>query len=237
MRKIGGRLDRLQPSHLPGSGVGDQGFELFGRLSDCLDVARHLCGRHQEMQVVRIIAVRVDTGRALRCYADALEIGLVRCHRLAVDFQAVDPPADLVIDVRWHVHDVSGAGHEGGKPVGMGFGPLRRRGRLDGMDIEMDRAGMIRIARQHPLQRGHKLDRVRLWRCSAVKPVVPGHQVHKRVSVEHGDLVILRMAVCQFRHRRGIGLVQGALVGRSIGAVALGERGDKVLFPAGGEVR
>lgn len=104
------------------------------------------------MPVERIIAVRVDTGRAVRRHADAIEIGLVRCHRLAVDLQTIDPPADLVIDVRWHVHDVSGAGHEGGQPVDMGFGPFQRRGRFDGMDTEMDLADMIRIARQHPLQ-------------------------------------------------------------------------------------
>src|SRR5687767_8239941 len=74
------------------------------------------------------------------------------------------------------------------------------------MDIQMERAGMIRIALNDFLNHTH------YFRCSFVwlaipAPVTPGPQVHHRFRVERSGVEVFREALVYFAHRRRIGFV------------------------------
>ena len=100
------------------------------------------------MDVVRVVAERIQPLRA--ALRDVVLIGLgghlVRLHHVGMT-------ADPHVDVRRHVDDVSGAGHQRQQPIGFGFRAFRRVGRLPQVDPVVQRAGMIRVLRQHLLER------------------------------------------------------------------------------------
>src|SRR6266568_2313536 len=64
--------------------------------------------------------------------------------------------------------------------------------RLHGVNVIMDRAGMVRIPGEHALQRRHDGDALRVRLTSAGLPVVPWTKIHHRLGVENRDLVVLR---------------------------------------------
>ena len=68
-----------------------------------------------------------------------------------VVLQGVEIAADPIVDVARHVHEMSGAGHRITQAVRIWLRALGSVGGLDRMDVQMDRAGMIWIARQHAL--------------------------------------------------------------------------------------
>ncbi len=49
---------------------------------------------------------------------------------------------------------MTGAGDRAAQSVGIGLGALRPVRCLDGMDVKVDGAGMVRVAGQHALQVG-----------------------------------------------------------------------------------
>ena len=64
---------------------------------------------------------------------------------------------DAQIDVRRHVHDVTGAGHQPRQPLRAWQRPLGAGGGLDRVDVEVAAAGMVRLAREQPLERRDEL--------------------------------------------------------------------------------
>ena len=92
--------------------------------------------------VVRHVAERIDAGSRP---ADR-KIAVVRGDRLLVRDHRVVVAADPRIDVRGHVHQVTGAGQQLAQRVSRGDA-LRRIGRgLDRVHVQMQGAGMLRIA-------------------------------------------------------------------------------------------
>ena len=160
------------------------------------------------MNVVRIVGVGVD---ALRLHLR--EIGLVGGRRHLVGLQRVEVAPDAEVDVRRHVDQVAGRKVLGRQPVGVGLRTLRLVRRLDGVDVEMDRADMVGVRLQHALQRGDQVGRPPGRRLAAIRPVVPGRQVHQRLGVERGDVEIVRKALRDLLHRVGIGDVERDAVG------------------------
>ena len=115
-------------------------------------LARHLRRDEDEVHVVRIVGVGVDAARLpLR------EVGLVggRCH--LVRFQRVEIAPDAEVDVRRHVDQVAGREVLGRQPVGVGLRTLRLVRGLDGVDVKMDCADMVRVRRQHAFEGGDQV--------------------------------------------------------------------------------
>src|SRR5437588_11182208 len=67
-----------------------------------------------------------------------------------------------------------------------------RSGRLHRVDVIVDRARMVRVARHHAFERRHDRAALLVWRAAAGLPVIPRAEVHYRFSVEHRDLVVVR---------------------------------------------
>jgi hypothetical protein len=112
---------------------------------------------------------------------------------------------------------MAGPGHQGFEALGVrqrAFGPCRG---LDGMDIQVDRAGVARIALQHGLQRADDRRTVSLRLRAAGFPVVPGLRVHQRFDGQHLDRVLGRIARGDLLHRSGIGRVERAAFSLRIG--------------------
>lgn len=93
---------------------------------------------------------------------------------------------------------------------GRGQGFLRMGGGLDGVDIEMVGAGMIRVPGENSFQGGEDLLRAGL-RLAVGRPQVPGTEVHQGFGKEGMDVRILRKAFRHLPHGVGIALVQSPL--------------------------
>jgi hypothetical protein len=120
------------------------------------------------------------------------QIFFVYPDRRLVIGQRVKIAPDPVVDVARHMHEVAGAGNGTPQPVGIGLGALRPVRRLHRVDVIVDRARMVRVARQHAFERRHDRGALLVWRVAAGLPVIPRAEVHHRFSVEHRDLVVVR---------------------------------------------
>ncbi len=185
----------------------------------------HVVGRGepQEVDVVRVVGHRIQALRpALR---DVVLVGrdgeLVALHRVGV-------AADALVDVRGHVHHVAGGRHQRHQRVGGLLGPLRRGRRLEQVDEHVQRAGVLRVLRDHLFGERDDLARA-LVRLAVGHPVAPGPQVHHRLDVEHRDVEVVRELLMHAAHRLGVGgVVGGAVVGAA--RVALREGVDERLL-------
>jgi hypothetical protein len=89
------------------------------------------------------------------------------------------------IDVRRHVDEMPGLRREARQAIRRRQTPLRVRPGLDGVDVEMIRARMVRVARHDEPQRTENFLRLRFGRAVA-RPVVPRHRVHQRLGESAG---------------------------------------------------
>ena len=193
-------------------------------------VAAHQRRGQDEVHVVRVVALRVEQAGAA-----APEQRLVGRRGLDVRVQALAPAADPVPDVARHVHDVAGARHQRRQPLRVRRRPLGPVRRLDRVDVEVDRAGVVGLRHQRPEravaehaldQRDHALGGA-LRRAPAIGPVVPRAEVHQRVGRQQRHAGVLREARLHRLHRVRVGLVQGLAVGVRVGRVAPRQRLDQ----------
>ena len=143
--------------------VGNEFAQLLRRRDDGLAVAGHLRRRHHEVHVVRIVAEPIDAHRRV----GVGQVFFVDLDRRLVVGQRVEIAADPIVDVARHVHEVAGAGNRAAQSVGIGLGALGPVGRLDGMDVEVNGARMIRIAGQHALECRHDRHALRVGLAAA----------------------------------------------------------------------
>ena len=173
-------------------------------------------------EVHRVVAGRAGPG----------EVGLVGLDRAAVGLGGVGVAADALVDVRRHVDDVPGRGHQPRQALRRGHRALRTARGLDRVDVVVVRAGVLGVARQHRLQRGDDL--LGSWSRLAVQgPELPRVHVHQRLGEEDLHVVVLRVRAGHVAHRGGVGLVRRLLRGRieRLGPlVARGQRGDQRLL-------
>ena len=208
--EIGRRLHRLGDRDGGGDLHAEPPVQLVGRGQRHVALAQHLRRDQREMDVVRIVAERID---ALR--AGLGEIGFVGLLRRLVGVERIEVAADAVVDVARHVNDVAGARHQRREPVGIGLRPLGPVRRLDEMDVEVDGADMGGAAREHRLEPLQDAGGPPLRLVAAGLPVVPGLRVHRRLGRERGDVVVVGKLVGDGRHRVGIGGVErGAVLRR-----------------------
>ena len=113
-------------------------------------------GRDEEVDVVRVVAGLIHHVARHRI---AGEVRLVGLDGVDVGHRRVVVSTGPQIDVSRHVHDVAGARHERRQLVGVLLGAARVGRRFDGVNVQMNRAGMVVLAREHRLERRDHLVR------------------------------------------------------------------------------
>ena len=78
------------------------------------------------------------------------------------------------------------------------------------------RAIQYAIARQYGFEKRHDLHGSRL-RLSIVRPELPGLQVHQRLGIEHGDIVVLGKPFMKFLHSDAVVAIELCAIGFGIG--------------------
>ena len=120
---------------------------------------------------MRIVGHRIEALRAaLR------DVILVRSDRHLVAPHRICIAAHALVDVRRHVHHVTRRRHQRKQAIGSGFSLIGLVG-FHQMNVEMQRAGMLRIAGDHFFRERHNL-RGSFIRQTVTCPVTPRAQVH-----------------------------------------------------------
>ena len=179
---------------------------------------------------MRVVPAAVDPAAAGPA---ALEIGFIGVHGVHVRRHRVGPASHPHVDVRRHVHQVTGSGHHRGQLLSTG-NRARRVPRLHGVDEQVARARVIRIQLDRA---GEKVENHRSGgaRGAVPVPVVPRREVHQGLGVERQHLGVVGIAVRHVLHRVGVGAVERGPV--AVLGVAGREGGDECLFlrsPPGG---
>ena len=223
MRGVGRRRDRLRPRHVALGAIGHDRGEFLGRSEGRVAVTAHERRRQDEMHVVGEVALRIEQARAALA-----ELRFVRRGGAEIGVEALAPAADAVPDVARHVHEVAGAGHQALEPGRVRRGALGSVRRLDGVDVEMDRAGVIGIGgertvlpvAEHPFDEGDHPLRRAFRRAPAVAPVIPRAEVHQGVGREQRHVGVLGEARLHGFHGGRIGPVERRPVGLRVGRIA-----------------
>ena len=172
----------------------------------------------------RVVALRPTRG----------DVVLIHLGGVFVDAGGVGVAADAIVDVAGHVHDVPGLGHQLHQNIGCVLGTFRRRGGLNRVNIEVQRAGMFRRPLDHRLQGRDDLGAVALGLDAVLLPIVPGLGVHHRLGEEGRRIEVVRIVTPQLAHRPGEGLVHRMAVGLCRSGVAGIQGRDPGLFSLAG---
>ena len=139
-----------------------------------------------------------------------------------------------MVDVARHMDDVTGARHEAGETVGMGLGALGTIRCFDEMDVEMDRAGVIRLRRQDSFEELQGAGGPALRFMPARLPIIPWLGDHGRLGGQHGNLKIVGIFVGKERHRIGKGGIERRALGSLIVRIAKRQRSDQCALLVAG---
>ena len=133
---------------------------------------------------------------------------------------------DPVIGVAGHVDQVAGVRGQARQLVGIGFGPACHPGDFRGMDVEVDRTGVVGVPLEHGFQQGH-------GQFGIDPPVlgIPGFGHQPGIGRHDRDLVILGVAGGQGRH--GLGEGQVPRLATAPVAIAQTERTDQGALAVG----
>ena len=174
-----------------------------------------------EVQIVHVVHRRIHAA-----VVRGVEVVFVRLRRLLVPHDTVIVAADAVVDVGRHVHEMAGARQHRAEGVGVFFGAAGIVAGLDGMDVEMDCARMVRRTLQDRFDRGDERFKARFRRALVGLPIVPRRGVHQRFCVERLGVEVVRVLLRDLLHRLCERFVQaGAIFGRMLG-VACAQRVD-----------
>ena len=170
--------------------------------------AAHHLGVGEEVQVVGEVREAVESCRRRR---------VLKYSRSASGARLVGAGggglvADARIDVRGHVGEVAGGRRQRIEPQRARQRAARRRRRLDGVDVVVIGAEVIRIACEHRLEHGDDL--VGAFGGLAVeRPELPRAEVHQALGVQRGGVEIVRVSARQIAHRVGVLARQRRAVG------------------------
>ena len=99
------------------------------------------CGRPQEVQVVRVVADRVQPLRlTLR------QVVLVRAYRALVGFRGICIASDADVDVSGHVHHVPRGRHQRAEPIRASHRAIGIIGGLQHVNVIVKRSWMVGVA-------------------------------------------------------------------------------------------
>ena len=161
---------------------------LVGRLERRLDLAEE--HRAVDLEVVVVAAVeRVEVERAL-----ALEVLAIGLDRPLVPRDDVAVAAAQHVDVRRHVLQVPGVGHEPAQLVRRRQRALRKRRHLHRVQVEVQQPGVrLRRARHGPLEHGERLARVgALGRLAGLQvPELPRRAADQRLGEQRRHVGIV----------------------------------------------
>ena len=185
---------------------------LVGRLERRLDLAQE--ERAVDLEVVVVAAVeRVEVERAL-----ALQVLAIGLDGPLVPRDDVAVAAAQHVDVRRHVLQVPGVGHEPAQLVGRRQRALRKRRHLHRVEVQVQQPGVrLRRARHAPLQHGERLERVgALGRLAGLQvPELPRSPADQRLGEQRGHVGIVAELAVGGPHRLGVGVApERALLGR-----------------------
>ena len=153
------------------------------------------------------------------------DIGLIGRYPRLIHGKRVQIATHAEIDVKGHVHEMAGAGHEIRETHGMGFRPFRPVRGLDHVNVVVDRPRMVRMFVQYPFEDGEDLRRS-AFRPAAVRcPVVPRREIHQGLGVEDLDVRVLGVAGRHSIHGRGVGGIESRPLG--VFGIALAQRLDQ----------
>ena len=163
---------------------------------------------------MRVVRERIDALRLL-----TFDEHLVGVDGVLVGLHGVVPASDADVDVRGHVDHVSFARHEPRESLGARHRGLRVH-RLDGVDVIVARAGVVRVPGDDFPQLAHDLVRAGVRR--AVRPpVVPRAKVHQRFGVQCRGVEIVRVGARDGCHGARVERVECRPIGRWVRRVAL----------------
>jgi hypothetical protein len=154
--------------------------------------------------------------------AEAFGIGDAQRDRAHVGIGSVLVAADPIPGVRGHVDEMARVGRQRGQSVGIGLGARGLVGYLGRVDVEMDRGGVVGIARQDGFEQRHRMPRIGCPRAGGARGDEPG------VGGDGADFIVGRVGGDEPVHPPGKGKVA------VVAAVARLERGDEVVFALGG---
>ena len=154
-----------------------------------------------------------DVHRVVAGIADRARVLLVGGDGAAVGLGGVVVAPDALIDVRRHVHEVAGARHHAADAIGRRQRLLRMRRGLDGVDVVVVGARMLRAAREHLLERRRDLLGARR-RLAVGLPQAPRAQIHHRLGEQHLHVVVGGELLGDLAHGVGVGLVERGLRAR-----------------------
>ena len=130
------------------------------------------------------------------------------------------------VDVRGHVHQVTGTGRERGQRVGLRQRAFWRGRGFDRVNVVVHRANVARIAGEHAFEFSQQAWGEFGGRTIGA-PIGPRRQVHQRLGIQGGGVVIFREPVHDLRHRSGVGLIQRFAIGRRWIGIAQRQRFDQ----------
>ena len=188
--EIGRRLDRLRDRYGRGDVVAQPLVELVGLFEHGGLLAEQLRRDQHEVDIVGIVSDRIDADRARLG-----DVGLVNLRRRLVGVERVHIAADPEVDVARHVHDVAGARHQRGKPVGIGLAALRTIRRLDEMDVKVHRPRVVWLLRQYRLKAFLDIGAAAFRLFAAWLPVVPRLGVHAGLRRDHREQEVIGVFV------------------------------------------
>jgi hypothetical protein len=120
---------------------------------------------------------------------------------------------------------MASAGHERRQRIGECRGAAWIGRGFDCVNVEVDRAEVLRLPRQHRFERTEHIHRERP-RVALGVPVVPGRGVHQRLSKEGGGVEVVRKSSRDLTHRFGVFGVERRTLGGWVGGVTMGQRLD-----------
>ncbi len=209
----------LRHRHLTNSSDRHRGFEIARDFRRAFAVAFHHVRRPQELNVVRVVhhgihALGISRAKVKAVGLDSADVGI------GGSVVVTDPK----IDVRRHVHQVSGRGHQLAKPLCAGECASRIIRSFHRVDIVVIRADMAGILRDHTLERRDNF--VGAGDRGAVRvPESPRMQVHHRFGEQRARVGIVRIPMRHVAHCVGIRLLK-RVVHLAVGRVALCQRLD-----------
>ena len=164
--------------------------------------------------------------------ASCLEICLVGCGRVGIAAGGSIVIADSLINVGRHVHEMARCRHQLWQLRRVSERAFRTLRRFDGMNVIVDRAGVIGITTQHRLKCRHDLFST-FGRFAVRAPELPGTQVHRALRVKRRRVEVVRITLDQFAHR--VFVIDGELfqICFRFDGIALPERFDVGAFVLG----
>ena len=126
--------------------------------------------------------------------------------------------------------EMPGARRQGSQPVGGDLAAARVRAGLHGVDVEVERAGVLGVRPHDALEGRQDLGGLRLHAAVGL-PEVPGPEVHESVGEQRGGIEIVGEALRHVTHRIRVLSVQRRPVPGRRGRVPRGERLDERPLP------